>query len=138
LVSHFIQKSPSKSPFHFQDRCGLPFSTYFSALKLKWLLDNVDSVKQAASEKRLCFGTMDSWLIYKLTGGAHGGVHVTDATNASRTMLMNLKTLQWDPELCHFFDIPMDILPEIRSSAEVYGYVSEGPFKQVPIAGVIL
>lgn len=83
------------------------------------------------------FGTIDSWLIYKLTGGVLGGIHVTDVTNASRTMLMNLKTLQYDDEICSFFGFDLKMLPEIRSSAEIYGYMHQGPLKDVPIAGCL-
>ena len=83
------------------------------------------------------FGTVDSWLVWNLTGGVnHGGAHVTDVTNASRTMLMNLSTLQWDPLLCKFFGVPEAMLPEIRSSCEVYGHMTEGPLKGTPITGV--
>jgi glycerol kinase len=137
LVEELVARTPSKDRMHFSKICGLPFSTYFSAVKLRWLLDNVHAVKHANLEDRLMVGTIDSWLIYKLTGGKPGGVHVTDVSNASRTMLMNLKTLQWDDEVCSFFDIKKTCLPEIRSSAEVYGHVESGPLKGVPIAGCL-
>ncbi|XP_054282634.1 glycerol kinase-like [Macrosteles quadrilineatus] len=116
---------------------GLPISTYFSALKLRWLMDNVPEVKAAVDEKRCYFGTVDTWLIWNLTGGIHGGLHITDVTNASRTMLMNLQTLQWDPTLCRFFGIPMSILPKVRSSSEIYGYLAEGLLRGVPISGCL-
>jgi glycerol kinase len=98
--------------------CGLPFATYFAAPKLRWLLDSRPGLWERAERGEVLFGTMESWLIWNLTGGR---LHVTDVTNASRTMLMNLETLQWDEELLAFFDIPRAMLPEIHSSAEVYG-----------------
>jgi glycerol kinase len=105
----------------FLDRCALPPSTYFSALRIRWLFDNVKGVEQRAKDGEVLFGTMESWLIWNLTGGADGGLHITDATNASRTMLMNIRTLDWDEELLDFFGVPRSMLPEIRSSAEPYG-----------------
>lgn len=119
---------------YLQPLCGLPLSPYFSALKLRWLLDNVPRVKAALAEDRLLFGTVDSWLVWNLTGGK---VHITDATNASRTMLMNIETLSWDPMLLQFFDVPLSILPEIRPSADVYGTISDGPMKGIRIAGCL-
>ena len=104
----------------FRARTGLPISTYSSALKLAWILDEGDH-RAAAERGELLFGTIDSWLTWQLTGGAGGGVHVTDVTNASRTMLMNLETLDWDPELLEAMRIPRSMLPEIRGSSEVYG-----------------
>ncbi|MFI5956110.1 glycerol kinase GlpK [Cryptosporangium sp. NPDC051539] len=101
-------------------RCGLPLATYFSAPKLRWQLDHVPGLRERAERGEILFGTMETWLIWNLTGG----VHVTDVTNASRTMLMDLRTLQWSPEQLEFFGIPAAILPEIRSSAEVYGVCS--------------
>ncbi|KAJ3345781.1 hypothetical protein HDU83_003735 [Entophlyctis luteolus] len=117
--------------------CGLPISTYFSGVKLRWLIDNDENVKKAHDDGRLMFGTVDSWLIYNLTGGADGGVHVTDVTNASRTMLMNIKTLQWDAEMIEFFQFEKVHLPSIKSSAETYGYVKSGPFAGIPISGCV-
>uniref|UniRef100_A0A672ZW64 glycerol kinase n=1 Tax=Sphaeramia orbicularis TaxID=375764 RepID=A0A672ZW64_9TELE len=111
-----------------QHKTGLPISTYFSAVKLRWLLDNVDEVRQAVMSERALFGTVDSWIIWCLTGGRNGGVHCTDVTNASRTMLFNIHTMDWDPELCRYFDIPMEILPKVRSSSEIYGLVVFVPF----------
>jgi glycerol kinase len=107
-----------------RDRCGLPLATYFSAPKLRWLLDNTPGLRERAERGELLFGTMDTWLIWNLTGGASGGLHVTDVTNASRTMLMNLTTQSWDAELLSFFDIPAAILPEIRPSTEIRGVTS--------------
>ncbi|KAJ9585127.1 hypothetical protein L9F63_003079, partial [Diploptera punctata] len=118
--------------------CGLPVSTYFSAVKVRWLLDNVPEVKEAFDEKRCCFGTIDTWLIWNLTGGKDGGLYMTDVTNASRTMLMNIKTLQWDDNLCKFIGFltyQWILLPEIRSSSEIYGYLADGALQGVPISG---
>ncbi|XP_021961797.1 glycerol kinase [Folsomia candida] len=117
--------------------CGLPMSTYFSALKMKWLLDNVPEVRNASDENRLLFGTVDSWLVWNLTGGISGGLHITDVTNASRTMLMNLETLQWDPYLCEFFGIDVQLLPEIRSSSEIYGHFVTTKLAKIPISGIL-
>jgi glycerol kinase len=104
-----------------RERCGLPLATYFSAPKLRWLLDNKPGLRERAERGDVLFGTMDSWLIWNLTGGVNGGLHVTDVTNASRTMLMNLTTQQWDDELLSFFGIPARMLPEIRPSTEIHG-----------------
>ncbi|XP_033213009.1 glycerol kinase-like isoform X2 [Belonocnema kinseyi] len=117
--------------------CGLPISPYFSAVKLKWLMENEISVQEAIKKKRCMFGTVDSWLIWNLTGGIHGGTHSTDVTNASRTMLMNISTLKWDSTLLEFFQIPPEILPQIRSSSEIYGHVYEGVLRGVPISGCL-
>ena len=103
------------------ERTGLPLATYFSAPRIRWMLDHTPGLRERAERGEVLFGTMESWLIWNLTGGVDGGVHVTDVTNASRTQLMNIKTLQWDPELLDFFGVPAAMLPEIRSSAEVYG-----------------
>lgn len=116
--------------------CGLPFSNCFSAIKCKWLIDNVPSIKSAVRNHQCLFGTLDTWILWNLTGGINDGVHITDVTNASRTMLMNLETLEWDSYLCTFFQIPKFILPKIKSCAEIYGYVYDGPLKGIPIAAV--
>ena len=119
----------------FRGLTGLPISTYSSALKLAWILEAVGPEGRAAAEAgELLFGTIDSWLIWHLTGGARGGVHVTDVTNASRTMLMGLETLAWEPQLLDAFGVPAAMLPEIRSSSEVYG-LGVGDIAGVPIAG---
>jgi glycerol kinase len=117
------------------DRTGLAIAPYFSASKIHWLLNNVEPVKEALAAGNLRVGTIDSWLTWNLSGG----LHITDVTNASRTMLMNLQTLAWDSELLAIFDIPLAILPEIKSSSEVYGESSKsGPFAaQIPIAGIL-
>ena len=121
----------------FQAKVGLPLATYFSGPKIKWILENVEGALEAAQAGRVIFGNMDTWLIWNLTGGAEGGVHITDVTNASRTMLMDLKTLQWDEEICKIMGIPMSMLPEIYPSSHVYGYTkADGPFGGViPVAG---
>ncbi|CAB3224545.1 unnamed protein product [Arctia plantaginis] len=116
---------------------GLPLSTYFSSVKLKWLLQNVADVNDAVTHGECMAGTVDSWLIWNLTGGTNGGIHITDVTNASRTQLMSLRSLQWDKGLLRFFDIPVEILPKIKSSAEIYGYISSGSLLGVPIAGCL-
>ncbi len=119
-----------------QDRTGLPISTYSSALKLGWLLDQDRARREAADRGDLLFGTPDTWLLWNLTGGPDGGVHATDPTNASRTLLMNLHTLEWDQELLDLLRIPQALLPEIRSSSEVYGS-AVGDLSGVPVAGVL-
>jgi glycerol kinase len=120
----------------FQQRTGLPISTYSSALKLSWLLDQDTPRRDAAQRGDLLFGTPDTWLLWNLTGGPNGGVHATDPTNASRTLLMNLHTLEWDDELLESIEIPRALLPEIRSSSEVYG-TAVGDLSGVPVAGVL-
>jgi glycerol kinase len=104
-------------------RCGLPLATYFSGPKLRWLLDHRPGLRERAERGEVLFGTMESWLIWNLTGGPDGGLHLTDVTNASRTMLMDLTTLAWDPGALAFFGIPPAMLPEIRASAEAYGTI---------------
>ena len=121
----------------FRDKVGLPLATYFSGPKVKWMLENVPEVKKAADEGRALFGNIDTWLIWNLTGGVNGGVHVTDVTNASRTMLMNLDTLDWSNSITETMGIPKSMLPEIRPSSEVYGETTaDGPFGgKIPVAG---
>uniref|UniRef100_A0A1B6D1V9 Probable glycerol kinase n=1 Tax=Clastoptera arizonana TaxID=38151 RepID=A0A1B6D1V9_9HEMI len=136
-VDDILSKIHGKNCELLKPLCGLPISTYFSALKLRWLIDNVPEVQNAIKCERCYFGTVDTWLIWNLTGGVNGGLHITDVTNASRTMLMNLRTLQWDLSLCKFFGIPLHILPKIRSSSEIYGFLSEGPLHGIPISGCL-
>ncbi|MCR2785152.1 MULTISPECIES: glycerol kinase GlpK [unclassified Microbacterium] len=122
----------------FAEQTGLPLATYFSASKIAWILDNVPGVRAAAEAGDVMFGTPDTWLIWNLTGGSRGGIHVTDVTNASRTLLMDLRTLDWSDELLAVWDIPRGILPEIRSSSEVVGEVSvPGIARGVRIAGIL-
>lgn len=135
-IDALVETLPDGDRNHYQSVCGLPLSTYFSGVKLRWLKDNVPKVAQAIQDDVCLFGTVDTWLLWNLTGGPNGGVHVTDVTNASRTMLMNLKSLLWDCELCDFFDIPASVLPEIRSSSEVYGTFAKGALQVGWQAGV--
>ncbi|XP_047140126.1 glycerol kinase 3 isoform X1 [Hydra vulgaris] len=136
-VEKLIEKTADKSMSSFQKVCGLPFSTYFSGVKLRWLLDNCKDVCFAVKERRCLFGTVDSWLLWNLSGGVDGGVHATDVTNASRTMLMNINTCKWDDDLCSFFQIPKEILPHIKSSSEIFGYMKCGSLKGVVISGIL-
>jgi len=123
---------------HFVEITGLPISTYFSAVKLMWLIENVSAVKEAIKKKDALFGTIDTWLIWNLTGGVKGGLHVTDVSNASRTMLMNLKTLEWDESVLQTLKIPAEILPKIVSNSEVIGEIGAGwPIAGIPIAGCL-
>lgn len=127
-----------EGPDRYRQATGLPLSTYFSGPKLRWILDNVDGVRARAEAGDLCFGTMDSWILWNLTGGVSGGVHATDVTNASRTMLMNLHTLEWDEQICSDMQIPMSLLPEIRSSSHVYGAArGRGNLAGVPVSGIL-
>ncbi|SFW43911.1 glycerol kinase GlpK [Amycolatopsis australiensis] len=122
----------------YRAKVGLPLATYFSGPKIKWILDNVEGAREKAEAGDLIFGNMDTWVLWNMTGGADGGVHVTDPTNASRTMLMDLDTLQWDAEIAGEMGIPLSMLPEIRSSSEEYGKVREkGALAGVPIAGIL-
>ncbi|KAK6103232.1 glycerol kinase [Brugia pahangi] len=132
LVNLFIEKTSNKSREEFREMTGLPICSYFSALKIRWLLDNVDDVKNALKQGTLMFGTVDSWLIYKLTGK-----HITDVTNASRTLLISMETLNWSEELCNFFEIPMSILPKIHSSAEIYATICLGSLTGIAISGCL-
>jgi glycerol kinase len=119
-------------PDRFRNECGLPLATYFSGPKIRWLLDSIDGARAAAERGDILFGTMDSWLIWKLTGR-----HVTDVTNASRTMLMNLKTLDWDDDLLDGIGVPRAMLPEIRASSEVYAKAAGGVLDGVPVAAAL-
>jgi glycerol kinase len=117
----------------FRAKVGLPLATYFSGPKVKWILDNVEGVRAAAERGEAVFGNIDTWVIWNLTGGPNGGAHVTDVSNASRTMLMNLETLDWDPEILKIMGIPRQMLPEIRPSSDpkIYGYT----LGRVPVCG---
>lgn len=139
-VQKLIESTPDKNSNHLKPLCGLPISTYFSAVKLRWLIDNIPAVRECYDKGNLMFGTVDSWIIYNLTGGkSNNGLHMTDVTNASRTMLMNLETLQWDNELIEFFGLNEKKinLPEIRSSSEIYANIKEGALAGVPISGCL-
>ena len=120
----------------FREKCGLPLATYFSGPKVRWILDNVAGAREAAEAGDVVFGNIDTFLTWWITGGPNGGVHITDVTNASRTMLMNLKTLDWDDEILGIMGIPRQMLPEIRSSSEVYGNAI-GALGGVPLAGIL-
>ena len=121
----------------FRDRTGLPLATYFAGPKARWLLDNVEGARARAESGELAFGTVDSWLVWNLTGGPDRGVHVTDATNASRTLLMDLACLRWDEDIAAEIGVPLRMLPQIRSSSEEYGQVRDGPLAGVPVAGIL-
>lgn len=121
----------------FRAKVGLPLATYFSGPKIRWLLDNVPGLREAAEAGDALFGNIDTYLVWNLTGGGNGGVHITDVTNASRTMLMNLETLDWDDEILSIMGIPRAMLPSIRASSEVYGEVAEGHMRGIPVAGIL-
>lgn len=122
----------------YRDRTGLPLATYFSGPKIKWILDNVEGARERAENGDLLFGNMDTWVLWNMTGGIDGGIHVTDPTNASRTLLMDLDTLSWNEDIAADMGIPMSMLPEIRSSSEKYGVTRErGALGGVPIAGIL-
>ncbi|MEU8899242.1 glycerol kinase GlpK [Nocardia sp. NPDC048505] len=130
LVAHLARRPEAAT---VAARCGLPLLSYFAAPRIRWILDDQPGLRARAERGELLFGTMDTWLIWNLTGGPDGGVHVTDVTNAGRTMLMHLETLDWDEELLGFFDVPRALLPEIRSNAEIYGRTAYG----IPIAAAL-
>ncbi|MGY6496871.1 MAG: glycerol kinase GlpK [Microcella sp.] len=122
----------------FKKTVGLPLATYFSGTKIVWILENVEGARAKADAGDLMFGTTDTWVLWNLTGGTDGGVHATDVTNASRTMFMDLETLSWDHSILEAFDVPASMLPEIRSSSEVYGHVhSSSLLREVPVAGIL-
>jgi glycerol kinase len=122
----------------FKPTVGLPLATYFSGTKIVWILENVEGARAAAEAGELLFGTTDSWILWNLTGGVNGGVHATDVTNASRTLFMDLRTLEWDDEILKAFDVPKSMLPEIKSSSEIYGHAhADSLLREVPIAGIL-
>ena len=121
----------------FRGKTGLPLTTYFSGLKIRWILENVHGVRELAEAGEALFGNIDTFLVWHLTGGPNGGIHITDVTNASRTQLMNLETLSWDSEILNAFGLPEAMLPHIRSSSEVYAHVTEPVLKDVAIAGIL-
>jgi glycerol kinase len=130
LVAEFERDARAPA---IREKTGLPLSTYFSSLKIRWLLDRVPGLRERAEAGEILFGTIDSFLVWHLTGG----LHITDCTNASRTQLMNLETLDWDDDLLAAFDIPRQILPAIRSSSEIYGEVTAGPLCGASLAGIL-
>ncbi|HEY9410528.1 MAG TPA: glycerol kinase GlpK [Jiangellaceae bacterium] len=122
----------------YRSKTGLPLATYFSGPKIKWILDNVDGARAKAENGELMFGNMDTWVLWNATGGPDGGLHYTDPTNASRTMLMDLDTLAWDDAIAGEMGVPLSMLPEIKSSSEVYGNIRErGAFGGLPVAGIL-
>ncbi|WP_368496246.1 glycerol kinase GlpK [Herbiconiux sp. A18JL235] len=122
----------------FKPTVGLPLATYFSGTKIVWILENVEGAREAAEAGDLLFGTTDSWVLWNLTGGVDGGVHATDVTNASRTLFMDLETLEWRDDILEAFGVPRSMLPEIKSSSEVYGTVhSSSLLREVPVAGIL-
>lgn len=150
IVNRILARVHNKKNY-LKSVCGLPFSNCFSAVKIRWLMENVEAVSEAIDKGECMFGTLDSWIIWvKITQiksnkivliinpsqNLTQGEHKTDVTNASRTMLMNLESLDWDCRLCNFFKIPKSILPQIVSSAEIFGFIQGGPLASVPIAGV--
>ena len=122
----------------YKGKVGLPLATYFSGTKIKWILDNVDGARETAEAGDLLFGNTDSWVTWNLTGGTDGGVHITDVTNASRTLFMDLETLSWDESILADFGVPVSMMPEIKSSSEVYGTVHTSQLlREVPVAGIL-
>ncbi len=138
-TSDFVKElEGDEGPDRFRQICGLGLSPYFSGSKIKWILDNVEGARERAEAGDLYFGNTDSWVLWNLTGGVNGGVHYTDVTNASRTMLMDIRTLQWREDVCEIFGIPMSMLPEIKSSSEIYGYGRKnGLLIDTPISGIL-
>ncbi|KAH8275012.1 hypothetical protein KR018_010080 [Drosophila ironensis] len=133
-VEQIVAKLPDEN--HFRSTTGLPISTYFSALKIRWMVDNVPEVRKAVRDRRCKFGTVDSWIVWNLTNGA---LHITDVTNASRTLLMNLQTQTWDPVLLKTFDIDEETLPTIRSCSEIYGRITvdHSVLRGMPLSGIL-
>jgi glycerol kinase len=124
-------------PQRYAAKTGLPLATYFAGPKIRWLLDTVDGARERAEAGELLVGTMDTWVLWNLTGGPGRGLHLTDVTNASRTLLMDLRTLTWDEGLCAAIGVPMAMLPQMRSSSEVYGTCGPGILDGVPVAGIL-
>jgi glycerol kinase len=135
-TSHYLAElSANSGQDRFRQQTGLPLANYFSGLKIRWILDNVPGARELAETGDALFGNIDSFLIWKLSGGPHGGIHVTDVSNASRTQLMNLGSLDWDQQILGALGIPRAMLPRIASSSEVYGECQIGGMEGVPIAG---
>ena len=133
-----VDRVAAGDPERLAERTGLPLATYFSASKIAWILENVDGARDRARRGGLAFGTIDTWILWNLTGGVDGGIHATDVTNASRTLLMDLATCQWDDELLAAFDVPASMLPEIRSSSEIFGTIEKSSLlREVIVAGIL-
>lgn len=137
VVEYVREMARSGGQDRFRGKTGLPLSTYFSGLKIRWVLENIQEARELAESGDAIFGTIDTFLTWHLTGAQNGGVHITDVTNASRTQLMNLDTLSWDHEILETFGIPHAMLPQIRSSSESYGFAHEPSVQDVPIAGIL-
>ncbi len=135
--SYVAELERDGGPDRLRAKTGLPLATYFSGLKIRWVLDNVPGVRKRAEAGEILFGNIDAYLLWKLTGGPRGGIHLTDCTNASRTQLMNLETLDWDEELLEVIGVPRQILPKIAASSEVYGNATLDALKGVPVAGIL-
>jgi glycerol kinase len=134
LVAEYVKQGGAN---RFRAKTGLPMASYFSGLKLRWLLDNVPDARARAQSGDVLFGNIDTWLAWNLTGGSNGGLHLTDVTNASRTQLMNLSTLQWDPELLEQLHVPRAVLPKIVPSSEVYGEIKTPALSGTRLAGIL-
>lgn len=133
-----VDRLADGDPERYKSIVGLPLATYFSGTKIVWILENVDGAREKADAGDLIFGTTDTWVLWNLTGGIDGGVHATDVTNASRTLFMDLETLEWRDDILSDFGVPRSMMPEIRSSSEVYGTVeSSSLLRETPIAGIL-
>ncbi len=137
VVDYVSELARTGGQDRFRSKTGLPLTTYFSGLKIRWILEHIKGARQMAEAGDVLFGNIDTFLVWHLTGGPHGGVHITDVTNASRTQLMNLETMSWDKEILNTFEIPEAMLPRIRSSSESYGQAEEFAVRDVPIAGIL-
>lgn len=137
VAGYVAELSRSGGQDRFRTQTGLPLSTYFSALKVRWLFEHVPGIREQAEAGDILFGTIDVFLVWNLTGGVDGGVHVTDVTNASRTQLMDLRSLAWEKDLLSTFGVPAAVLPRIASSSELYGVIASGPLQGVPITGIL-
>jgi glycerol kinase len=137
VEDYVIELAKSGGQDRFRSKTGLPLTTYFSGLKIRWILEHVKGARELAEAGDAIFGNVDTFLVWNLTGGRNGGLHITDVTNASRTQLMNLEALSWDQELLDAFEIPRAMLPKIISSSEIYGPAKEPSIKDVAIAGIL-
>ncbi len=137
-VDNYVAELARKGgPDRFRAKTGLPLATYFSGLKIRWILDHVAGVRERAEAGDVLFGNVDSYLLWNLTGGPRGGLHMTDCTNASRTQLMNLQTLDWDGDLLNAIGVPAQMLPKIVSSSQIYGVAALDQLSGVPVAGIL-